>query len=568
MFPGERYAITRWFQIRVFISIIPLFFKFKQLDFTRPRTLIRVLISIYRYGFTTCGQIDRSSHRFPDRVFLVDDYGQITYAEAAASARRIAAGMRDAHGLVAGDAVAMLARNGRNMILPLASTGYTGMLPVLLNVSAGPDSIARSCAEIGVRVIVTDEEFVDALIDRGVNEQIDLVVADPDLSAERRAELAKHPRVTFLGDLEGRGAGLDTTFRRRPKQIGIVIMSSGTTSDPKGVHLPVPATPLPGATIVDRIPWRVGMTVSFQASMFHAWGWANINIAAGTFGTIVTRRLFDAAAVLDAAEKWEIDAMISSPVFYQQLLIEDSRLPRRIDGLEFLVSSGNAVPPALAEAVRERFGPVLYSFYGSTEHTQIAVATAEDLRRNPYTIGYPLPYTRVAILDENGRVLPNGETGTIYAANGMSMHRFVTKGASIERANGMFSTGDLGSMSADGEVTLFGRGDSMIINGGENIHLQAVENCIYSMPGVFQVHIDADRTDPINTTPVAWVVRDDSEEGRALTEERVKAYVRSAMLVFAVPSRVSFLDELPRNDAGKVVPRRLVPPVPSVGDDD
>ena len=104
---------------------------------------------------------------------------------------------------------------------------------------------------------------------------------------------------------------------------------------------------------------------------------------------------------------------------------------------------------------------------------------------------------------------------------------------------------------------MVGRADDMIIVGGENVHPQSVTEVLETMDGIRELH-SAGVEDPETFARVAvWVVPEDSPAGKELTADKIREFVRANLADHSVPRDVHFLDLLPRNATGKVVPRQL-----------
>ena len=227
--------------------------------------------------------------------------------------------------------------------------------------------------------------------------------------------------------------------------------------------------------------------------------------------------------------------------------------------LEIIASCGSAIPEHIVKQTLDRFGPVLYNQYGSTEVSWATIATPDELAANPTTAGRAPLGTRIAILDDEGNELPEGETGRIFVGNGMLYEGYTRPGADKEIIDGMVCTGDLGRLE-NGMLYISGREDDMIVSGGENVFPRETEDALSDLPGVRECCVYGVDDDRFGQALVAWVVRDASPEGQALDDEKIRAHVKDRLARHSVPRETVFMDELPRNAVGKVVPRMLPKP--------
>ena len=143
---------------------------------------------------------------------------------------------------------------------------------------------------------------------------------------------------------------------------------------------------------------------------------------------------------------------------------------------------------------------------------------------------------------------------------------YTRPGADKQVIDGMVCTGDLGRME-NGLLYISGREDDMIVSGGENVFPRQTEDALSQLEGVRECAVAGVPDERFGQALVAWVVRDDSPEGRALTNEQIRTYVKQHLSRFAVPRETVFLDELPRNAVGKVVPRHLPKPWENVAEE-
>lgn len=502
-----------------------------------------------RYRFTTARELEQGARACPDRLALIDDDGTLTYRQLRDQARTFARHLLSLN--LDEIRLGVMARNGRGIIIPLGAKGLAGGSIFLLNIGSSAEQLAGVIAENRINVLVMDDEFVDRL-PAGVNETTHVIIAHESGQADkagrwpRLADIVRHPeRVGHL------------RLPVLPRHGHIVLMSSGTTGTPKGIIRNEPTLPVVVASIMSTMPWRADQRVQLTASIFHTWGWACLNIALAARNTIVTRRVFDPVACLRDIQRYRLDGLLSSPVFYLRMVEADPDGAYDASSLRFIASSGHALSPSIVQRTIDRFGPILCNIYGSTELALAATATAEQIAADPTIGGQVASGTRLRILDRDGHEVPRGEVGEIYLTNSTALIGYTNPTIQSKRAQGLISIGDLGRIDADGNLHVVGRTDDMIIVGGENVHPQSVTEVLETMDGIRELH-SAGVDDPETFARVAvWVVPEDSPAGKELTADKIREFVRANLADHSVPRDVHFLDLLPRNATGKVVPRQL-----------
>ncbi|HEX7303263.1 AMP-binding protein [Lentzea sp.] len=476
-----------------------------------PRGLSGTVRGYVQWDITLAWGYQTGAGRHPDRAAIIDDDGVLTYAEVDERTSRLA------HAFRAGERVGLLCRNGRAFVETMTACTKIGADAVLLNTSLSAGQLAQVARDQRIDRIVADRDFTGVLPDVPVY-----------FSDELESLVLNGPRAKLP---------------RRPPRGRLIILTSGTTGTPKGARRPEPASLAPAAALLSRIPLRHGDVVSITSPLFHAWGLAAFQLGLVLGATLVLRKKFDPAQALRDAER--CDAMFVVPVMLQRML-ETPHRPK----LRVIASSGSALPPKVATRTLEEFGPVLYNLYGSTEVSWASIATPEEMLAEPGTAGKPPLGTRLAIVDDHGKPVAPGETGRIFVGNEMLFDGY-TNGTSKESLNGLMSTGDLGYVK-NGLLFVAGRDDEMIVSGGENVYPREVEDLLSTLDGVTEVAVTGVPDEEFGQRLVAHVVGADS-----LTADRVRDHVRANLARFSVPRDVFFLDELPRNAAGKVVKREL-----------
>ena len=287
----------------------------------------------------------------------------------------------------------------------------------------------------------------------------------------------------------------------------MVILTSGTTGRPKGAGRRTDPGAIEGvAAVLERVPFRLGDTQVIAAPLFHAWGLSNLLLGLSRCTTNVLARTFDAESTLRAVRDQNAQVIVVVPVMLARIL---ALPPEVLDGvvtpdLRIIASSGSALGSALTTAVLDRFGPVLYNFYGSTEVAIATVATPDDLRRAPSTAGRVAFGVEVEILDDDGEPVPEGTIGRVFVGGSMRFDGYTTGGGKEER-RGLLSSGDLGHFD-DGLLFVDGRDDDMIVSGGENVFPIEVEELLGQHPAIAEVSVVGVTDERFGQALVAFVV--------------------------------------------------------------
>ena len=213
-----------------------------------------------------------------------------------------------------------------------------------------------------------------------------------------------------------------------------------------------------------------------------------------------------------------------------------------------------AVQDAVAERWEKVTGKPLLEGYGLSETSPVLCCNPLDGTHKRGTIGLPLPGTEVAIFDENGNMLSQGETGEICARGPQVMCGYWNNdNEGVFFPGGWFRTGDIGLMDADGFFKIVDRKKDMIKVSGFNVFPNEVENVIASFEKVKEVAAIGVPDPKSGEVIKVFIVKKDP----GLTEQELKAYCRENLTNYKVPKHVEFRDDLPKSNVGKILRRVL-----------
>lgn len=510
---------------------------------TPPHRYLGALTALTSQGPAGAGlRVAVAAHA--DDVAIRDNAGELTFTGLDRAANALAHHLLDL-GFTAGDGLGILCRNHRGLFIALFAGAKLGAVTVLLNTDFSGPQLADVSEREGVRVLVADAEFADAVAAvRAPLATIGAVGEDPFPDLDNSTTLA-----AVLGD------GRTTAAPRPARPQKLVLLTSGTTGTPKGAPRDLGMSLAAPGAYLSRIPLRGGRTTVLAAPAFHAWGMASSVMALSLGNTLVMRARFDPEQTLRDLVEHRADTLITVPILLARLLhaLEASSERYDLSALRVVAVSGSALAPELAARAMDRFGDVLYNLYGSTEVAYAAIATPADLREAPGTVGRPPLGSVVAIYDEDGRRLGPGETGRIFVGSTIAFDGY-TGGGSKDAIDGLLSTGDMGHLDQDGRLFVSGRDDDMIVSGGENVFPAEIEGLLADHPAIREAAVIGVEDADFGMRLRAFVV---TKDGSELGEDEVRDHVKQNLARYKVPRDVVFVDALPRNPAGKVVKREL-----------
>ncbi len=498
----------------------------------RPDRLPRALLASATYGTGMLGAVAASVARYPQATAIVSPTQSITYRELWTGSGAVAGSMAADAGIGSDSRIGILCRNSPTFVIALLAGARLGADLVFLNTGHGPQQLGDTIEGESLDFVLYDSEFAAALGDRpGLDsEAIAAIVSDP---AQRRS------------------------LPRPKKASRLVVLTSGTTGRPKGAARGSDGQSADGAlSLLDRIPLRARDSMVVPAPFFHAWGLANLMIGLGLSSTIITSPDFDAAATLDFVEQHRARTLAVVPTMLARICaLPPERLAAAdVDSLQIIAASGSAMPGRLAREVLDRFGPVLYNIYGSTEVAAATIATPADLRKAPTTAGRPAAGVRVEILDDEGLRVTDSTIGRVFVGSGARFDGY-TDGGTKEAIDGLLSSGDRGHFDESGRLFIDGREDDMIVSGGENVYPREVEELLNHHKDIHEAIVVGVADPNFGQALKAFVV---CRPGATLDPDEVKKYVTARLARFKVPRTIEFLDDLPRTATGKVLRRELV----------
>jgi len=339
---------------------------------------------------------------------------------------------------------------------------------------------------------------------------------------------------------------------------GFMPYSSGTTGQPKGIIRPLPDITVDkaGPAEMQRNMWLhyfPGDSVFFTpAPIYHSSpiNWLRYVLFDG--GTFVTTKKFDAEACLAIVARYGVTHSFWVPTMFIRLLRLPDEVRQQYDlsSLCVVMHAGAPCPADVKAAMIEWLGPLIVEFYGATETARISICLSHEALAKPGTVGRP---TEVHICDEEGREVPVGTIGQIYAP--VSPFEYYGDPEKTARAHhpahpNWATAGDIGYVDEDGYLFLTDRQAFMIISGGVNIYPQIIENALAFHPDIEDVAVIGVPDDDLGE--IVKAVIQPRGGGSPELAENIMVFLRERVGRYMLPRSIDFVDELPRLASGKL----------------
>jgi acyl-coenzyme A synthetase/AMP-(fatty) acid ligase len=489
--------------------------------------------------------INRAERLHPDKPYIVsvEDGRVITFGEFAGLVRRIGSFLDRAE-IATNDRIALLAANSIEHVACFVGVMAYGATICTVHVEMNRRHLGRIMAQLKPRFALHDDDLAPDHIPDGA-------------SCLRLGRWDTPAAGTLFASVQGGDPGGAYNSQTTARDDSVIYFTSGTTDCPKGVVLSY------REQIGNLEPTADGFGISAADRIydFRSFNWASAQLL-GVLGslcrgaTLVMRKRFSATCFFDDIRAHDVTVAAGNPTTINMLLgtghaIRASDVPT----LRFVTSSSAPLSEPEWRRFEERFGIPVAQAYGSSETAWIAVNPGRDRRFG--TVGRPLAYHRLAIVDSKGRGLPQGETGEVeIGAWDDNEYRYLDADGAIRvNSRGRIRTGDIGYLDADGFLHLTGREKDIIIRGGVNISPVEIDSVLMQRPEIAEA-ATVGVPDPVwGEEVVSYVVL---RPGDPFMPDDLIRYCAAQLPAFKAPKQIFLRVELPKNARGKLDRKALV----------
>jgi long-chain acyl-CoA synthetase len=477
--------------------------------------------------------LDHAEDR-PDAPALVEGERVVSYAELEGLAAEAAAGLAEL-GVGPGDRVAIASHNDVAFVTTYLGALWAGAVAVPLDPLAPASVLDAQTARVQAKHLLCGAGTEDLLV---------------------------VPGAAPIADLLGRGR-LDAEAERDDAELAVLLFTSGTAGAPRAAML----THGNLAANIGQVQGHPGLQVGTDdvglgaLPFFHVFGLnaaLGVGLQAGACTVLLDH--FDAARAVELVRRHGVTILAGVPTMFDAFLDlpEELASAASFSTVRRAVSGAAELPLALAEAFRERFGVTIHEGYGLTEAAPIVSTTAVDDAPRFGSIGPPLPGIEVRLVGDDGEDVVAGDPGEIWVRGPNVFAGYWDDPEATARvlSDGWLRTGDVAVVGDDGFLSLVDRKKDLIIVSGFNVFPAEVEDVLLAHDGIADAAVVGVPHPRTGEAVAAWVV---AEPGTTLTVDGVREHVARNLARYKVPATVEIVDELPRNDAGKLLRRQLVP---------
>ncbi|MEJ2084589.1 MAG: long-chain fatty acid--CoA ligase [Acidobacteriota bacterium] len=488
----------------------------------------------------------------PEKTALVlaDTGVRLSYSELDQRASRCAIAWTESLDLEPGDRIGILAHNRLEYLDAFFAAGKSGVVLVTLGTRLTPHELSHVIDDSGMRALLYDGAFaatVDELRQR-VEVETWIALDDPVESSD-----PVHAALLSNADpADWRGRRID------PEALYCLLYTSGTTGRPKGVMIPHRMVAWNGLNTVASWQLREDDVSPIFTPLYHAGGLMAFLVPLVTIGgTIVLHRGFDTSQIWRTIESERCTVVLGVPTIWKMLLEAPEFASVDLQHVRAFYSGGAPLPSFIIEAYQEK-GVVFKQGFGMTEvGVNCFAMTVEDSFRKAGSIGRPMMFTEVRLVDEEGKDVPQGEVGEMlfrgpHVSQGY-WHNAEATSAALDK-NGWFHSGDLARCDEEGYYYVAGRRKDMIISGGVNVYPAEIEAELLQHEAVEDVAVVGVPDRKWGEMGVAFVV---PLGGKEVTPETLIEHLESRLARFKIPKVFRIVESLPRTAYGKVVKGEL-----------
>lgn len=534
-------------------------------------------INIEQYS-SLVDMFETAVNKYADQPAFINMGATLTYRKLEERSRAFAAYLQNELKLEKGDRVALMMPNLLQYPIALFGVLRAGMVVVNVNPLYTPRELKHQLVDSGAKAIVVVSNFartLEEVVEQTPVQSVIITSLGDQLSAPKRTLVnfvVKYikrlvpkyhlPQALSMRDTLSRGRRLQYI---KPTishdDLAFLQYTGGTTGVSKGAmltHANVVANVLQADGAYSPALSNGTEFVVTALPLYHIFA-LTVNcllfLHKGSQNLLITNPR-DIPAFVAELEKYPFTALTGVNTLFNALVNSEAFGKLDFSGLKLSIGGGMAVQKAVADKWQSITKTRLLEGYGLTEASPLVTCCPYDLEGYNGSIGFPAPSTLIQIRNDDGAVLPQGETGELYCKGPQVMKGYWQRPeetAKVIDKDGWLATGDIGYMDEQGFFYIVDRKKDMILVSGFNVFPNEVEEVVALHPKVIEVAAVGVPNDASGELVKVFVVAKD----KSLTADDIIKHCRAHLTGYKVPKLVEFRDELPKTNVGKILRREL-----------
>ncbi|WP_249870745.1 class I adenylate-forming enzyme family protein [Oceanobacillus saliphilus] len=474
----------------------------------------------------------------PDKIYTLHNGEAWTYAEFFKKAKNIAAYFQ-AKGYKKGDIIALYSLNSDHFLACYYGIQLGGFSVMPVNTKLAAPEVEYIFNHSEARGLIYDIRLDDTF--QQISYEFEDVVTIG--ASEGLEQIYAYDTLEFQ------------PIKIEAEEVAAVMYTSGTTGKPKGVMLTHSNLKYTAKIWSESMNLKEYDRMHVSTPLFHCAA-SHVFVVPVTYmgGSIAIEEAFSPSKTLQSLQDTKATIFFGVPAMYSIILNLPNINTLDLPNLRLFGYGAAPMPYELVKKLKETFPNVgVQNLYGQTENSPAATSLKDHLALKKIgSVGAPLPYTEVKVVDEFGEELPIGEVGEIVVKGPQVMKGYLKNKDATERTiiDGWLYSGDLGRFDKDDLLYIVDRKKDMINRGGENVYPVEVEEVLYQIPEILEAAVVGILDEVYGEVPKAFIV---IKEGMQITAQDVITYCEKNMAKYKVPYEIELLDELPRNASGKVL---------------
>lgn len=523
-----------------------------------------------RYARLLHDSLTVSAADHPDKLAVITADERVTYAELHSRALTLAS-LLQSHGVIRGDRVAVFLENSVDTIVGIYGALYAGAAFMVVNPQTKEDKLRYIFSDSGAKAVLSEGRLAKAallaLSEVAASDGVTRLLVHSGAPGKPSMSPATSTGVMEL-ELSGE-LGDPANFLPSPGTVPIdmaaLVYTSGSTGNPKGVMLSHQNMVFAQGSLVEYLRLGADDRILNLLPLAFDYGLYQALMAVHLGATLVLERTFAfPAAIVKRVQEEGVTVFPGVPTVFATLLSLHRNAPISMPTVRRYTNTAAHLPDEYVPGLREMSPEALiYKMYGLTECKRVCYLEPELVLSKPSSVGKAIPGTETYVLNEQGKPVAPGETGTLYVRGPHVMMGYWNLPNETEHmlkpgkfpGERVLCTHDYFRMDEDGFLYFMGRSDDIIKSRGEKVSPVEVENALSAIAGVREVAVVGVHDDVLGQAIRAFVVLD---EGITLTEQAFKREAMARLEAFMVPRDVMFVRDLPKTATGKVRKKSLV----------